>query len=195
MARHRSRIRLAGLILTGTLATAGPTRALDIRCQQGPLVRVVEVRFARDADGLPCEVIWRGRIGSDPRQLVWRSDLRLDFCTDKVHALAHQLMDEGWECESDMATYASRSVPAPMARLEPNEPEADAALPLGAAPDPAPMARLEPNEPEADAALPLGARAGSRRTQGASGTPRAGGTASRSSASGGCCGARPRAAR
>jgi hypothetical protein len=118
------------------LATAGPTQALDIRCQQGPLVRDVEVRFAQDADGLPCEVIWRGRVGSDPRPLVWRSDSRLDFCTDKARALAHQLMDDGWECASDMAVYARRSVPSPTARLEPNEPEADAALPLGAAPDP-----------------------------------------------------------
>jgi hypothetical protein len=157
MARYRSRIPLAELVLTGTLATAGPTQALDVRCQQGPLVREVEVRFARDADGLPCAVIWRGRVGSDPRQLVWRSDSRLDFCTAKARALAHQLIDGGWACESDMAVHASRSVPAPTARVEPSEPEADAALPLGAAPDPdvhrAPPARREQAGPRPDQAL------------------------------------------
>jgi hypothetical protein len=119
-----------------TLATAEPTQAFEVRCQQGPSVRDIEVRFALDADGLPCEVIWRSTTGSGPRRLVWRSGSQLDFCTDKARALAHQLIDGGWLCESGTAAYASRSDPALAAEAEPNEPEADAALPLGGGPGP-----------------------------------------------------------
>jgi hypothetical protein len=136
MARHCSRILLAGLVLTGTLAAAGSTEALDVHCRRGPLVRAVLVRFAHDADGLPCEVIWQSTAGSDRQELVWRSNSQLDFCTRKARALAHRLIDGGWMCASAVAAYASPSVPAPTGRPEPNEPEADAALPLGTDPGP-----------------------------------------------------------
>jgi hypothetical protein len=125
MARHRSRIMLAGLVLTGTLAAAGSTEALDVHCRRGPLIRDVEVRFAHDADGLPCEVVWQSTAGSDRQELVWRSDSQLDFCTQKARELAHRI-DGGWMCASAVAAYASPSLPAPTGRPEPNEPEADA---------------------------------------------------------------------
>jgi hypothetical protein len=130
MARHRPRIALPALVLTGAVAAAGPTQALDVRCVREGLVRDVQVRFARDADGLPCQVIWQSPVGAEPRQLVWRSDSRLDFCTDKARALVHRLLEGGWWCESEAAAYASRSAPDHRARREPDEGEADAALPL-----------------------------------------------------------------
>jgi hypothetical protein len=135
MARHRSPIPLAGLVLAGTLAVAGSSLAFDLHCERGRAVRDIEVRFAQDADGLPCAVIWQSTVGSDRRELVWRSDSQLDFCTRKARELAHRLIDGGWMCESDTAAYASRPVPAPTAGVEPNEPEADAALPLDADPN------------------------------------------------------------
>src|SRR5688500_13673344 len=135
MARHRSPIPLAGLVLAGTLAAAGSSLAFDVHCERGRAVRDVEVRFAKDADGLPCAVIWQSTVGSDRRELVWRSASQLDFCTRKVRELAHRLIDGGWMCESDTAAYASRPVPAPTAGAEPNEPEADAVLPLGTDPN------------------------------------------------------------
>jgi hypothetical protein len=124
------------LVLTGALVAAGPTQALDVRCEREGLVRVVQVRFARDGDGLPCQVVWQSTVGSEPRQLVWRSDSRLDFCTDKARALVHRLHDGGWWCESEAAAYASRSAPDHTARREPDEGEADAALPLDPEADP-----------------------------------------------------------
>jgi ATP-dependent DNA helicase RecG len=59
------------------------------------LVRDVEVRFAQDADGLPCEVIWRSTAGADRRELVWRSDSQFDFCRRKARELAHRLIEVG----------------------------------------------------------------------------------------------------
>ena len=156
MARHRSRIPLPALILTGALAAAGPTQALDVRCEREGLVRDVQVRFARDADGLPCQVVWQSTVGAEPRQLVWSSDSRLDFCTEKARALVHGLLDGGWWCESEVAAYASRSAPDQLARREPDEGEADAALPLDTGADPAgqgtPSARPE-DGPRPDQAL------------------------------------------
>jgi hypothetical protein len=135
MARHRSPIPVAGLVLAGTLAGVGSSLAFDVHCERGRAVRDVEVRFAQDADGLPCAVIWQSTVGSDRRELVWRSDSQLDFCTRKARELAHGLIDGGWMCESDTAAYASRPDPAPTAGAEPNEPEADAALPPDADPN------------------------------------------------------------
>jgi hypothetical protein len=131
MARHCPRFLLAGLVLTGTMVVTAPTQALDVRCERDRLVRDVQVRLAQDADGLPCEVLWRSTVGAERRQLVWRSDSRLNFCTDKARALIHRLLDGGWKCESVAAAYASRSVLDQAARREPDEGEADAALPLG----------------------------------------------------------------
>lgn len=157
MARHRSRIWLAGLVLTGTLVAAAPTQALDVRCERDGVVRDVQVRFAQDADGLPCQVIWQSTVESKRRQLVWRSDSRLDFCTDKARVLVHRLLDGGWTCESEAAAYASRSVPDQTARREPDEGEADAALPSSAdlntdghaTPSPRPTQELGPHPDQA----------------------------------------------
>jgi hypothetical protein len=132
------------------VATA-PTQALDVRCERDRLVRDVQVRFAQDADGLPCEVLWRSTVGAERRQLVWRSDSRLDFCTDKARALVHRLLDGGWRCESVAAAYASRSVLDQTARREPDEGEADAALPLDG--QGAPSAGREEEGPRPDLAL------------------------------------------
>lgn len=130
MARCRPRIGPAVLVLTGSLAITGQGQALDVRCQRGELVRGVEVRFAQDADGLPCQVIWQNTVGPDQRELVWRSDSQLDFCTDKARELVHQLIDGGWTCEAEVTASTERSAPGPTVRLEPAAPEADAALPL-----------------------------------------------------------------
>ena len=135
MARCRPRIGPAVLVLTGSLAIAGQGQALDVRCQRDELVRDVEVRFARDADGLPCQVIWQNAVGSDQRELVWRSDSQLDFCTDKARKLVHQLIDRGWTCEAEVTASADPSAPLPTVRLEPAAPQADAALPLRPEPD------------------------------------------------------------
>jgi hypothetical protein len=121
------------------------------------LLRDVEVRFARDADGLPCEVIWQTTVGSDLRELVWRSDSQLDFCTDKARALVHQLIDRGWTCEAEVTASAGRPAPVPTVRLEPAAPEADAALPLRPEPGPdgqvAPSRRAQEREPRPDQAV------------------------------------------
>lgn len=164
MARCHSKSALAVLVFAGIATITGQAQALDVRCQREGLVRNVEVRFAQDADGLPCRVLWQDPAGSDRGQLVWHSVSRLDFCTDKARELVHQLIDEGWTCEAGMTASSDRSAPGPVVRLEPAAPEPDAALPLRPEPatpahahrsPPRPMARLEPTAPEPDAALRL----------------------------------------
>jgi hypothetical protein len=127
----------------------GPGWAQDVRCQRNELVRQVEVQFAQDGDGLPCQVIWRNTAGSDQRQLVWRSASRLDFCTDKVRELVHQLIDSGWTCDAQVTASPDPSAPEVTVRLEPAEPEPDAALPL----------RPEPGASEQAAPAPAVGRA------------------------------------
>ena len=121
----------------------GQGDAQDVRCQRNDLVRQVEVEFAQDGDGLPCQVIWRDAAASDQETLVWRSDSQLHFCTDKARELVHQLVDGGWTCDARVTASPDRSAPATV-RLEPAERESDAALPL--------RPGAEPPEPAASAA-------------------------------------------
>ena len=157
MARCRARVALTGLILAASLTITGQGQALDVRCERGHSVRDVEVRFAHDADGLPCEVTSRTTLGSEQRELVWRNDAQLDFCTDKARELVHQLIDSGWTCESEVTAYASRPAPVPAVPLDPAVPGADAALPVEPEPGPdsklAPSARPAPAGPRPDHAL------------------------------------------
>lgn len=146
MARHIFPVPLASLALLAALAVAAPAKALDVRCALGQVVRDIEVRFAQDADGLPCQVIWQTAVDAEQGELVWRSASRREFCTDKARALAHQLIEGGWRCQSADAAYASRLVPEETAPSEPNEPEPDAALPL--APEEGPRAPSEQDAAE-----------------------------------------------
>jgi hypothetical protein len=126
------------LAFAGSSMITGQGWAQDVRCQRNELVRQVEVQFAQDGDGLPCQVLWQNTAGSEQRKLVWRSASRLDFCTDKARELVHQLLDGGWTCDAQVTASPDPSAPQVRVRLEPAEPEADAALPL----------RSEPGLPE-----------------------------------------------
>lgn len=130
MATCRGAIALSVLTFAGSLTITGQGQALDVRCQRGELLRQVRVQFARDGDGLPCQVIWQNTAGSGQRELVWSSDSQLDFCTDKARELVHQLTDGGWTCEAEVTASADRSAPAATVRLEPAARQPDAALRL-----------------------------------------------------------------
>ena len=109
MATCRRAIAFSVLSFAGSSTIAGQSAAQDVRCQRGDLVRQIEVQFTQDGDGLPCRVIWRSSPGSDQRELVWRSDSQLDFCTEKARQLVHRLLDGGWACDMQTAASADRS--------------------------------------------------------------------------------------
>jgi hypothetical protein len=136
MATCRPAIARAVLAFAGSSMLTGQGDAQDVRCQRNELARQVDVHFAQDGDGLPCQVVWQNSGSADERKLVWRSDAQLDFCTEKARQLVHQLIDGGWMCDAQPLASQDRSAPAVAVRLEPTDGEADAALPLRAEPEP-----------------------------------------------------------
>jgi hypothetical protein len=119
----------------------GQGSAQDVRCHRNELVRQVEVRFARDGDGLPCQVVWQDT--AERSQLVWRSESQRDFCTSKARELIHELIDRGWTCDARVSASSDRSAPATTVRLEPADRESDAALPLP--PEPGSLEQAAPS--------------------------------------------------
>jgi hypothetical protein len=136
MATCRPALALSVLAVAVSSMITGHGGAQDVYCQRNELMRQVEVQFAQDGDGLPCQVIWHDAVGSDQGRLVWRSNSELDFCTEKARELVHQLIDRGWTCEAQVVATQDRSAPALTVRLEPDPPETDAALPLRPEPEP-----------------------------------------------------------
>ena len=130
MAACRRALALALLAVAAECLIAGQGGAQDVRCQKDELMRQVRVQLAQDADGLPCQVIWRDAAGAVGDQLVWRNDTQLEFCTHKARELVNQLVDEGWTCDAQVSASSARSAPRTSVRLEPILPDADAALRL-----------------------------------------------------------------
>jgi hypothetical protein len=147
MATCRPAIALVALAFAASSMLTRQGDAQDVRCQRNELARQIEVQFAQDGDGLPCQVVWQNSGGADERKLVWRSDAQLDFCTEKARQLVHQLIDRGWTCDAQVIASQDRSAPAVTVRLEPTDGEADAAL------------RLRPESRPREQAAPLTAPA------------------------------------
>lgn len=142
MAICRPAIALFALTFAAGSMVPGQGGAQDVRCQRSDLVRQVQVQFAQDGDGLPCQVIWQSTAGADQSRLVWRSESELEFCTEKARELVHQLIDGGWTCDARVTASRDRSAPPATVRLERATPDADAALPLR--PEPAPPEQAAP---------------------------------------------------
>lgn len=136
MAMCRPAPALFALTLAASSMISGQGGAQDVHCRRDDLVRQVQVQFARDGDGLPCQVIWQSTAGAERRRLVWRSASELEYCTQKGRELVHQLIDSGWTCDARGPASRNRSAPAATVRLEPDTPAADAALPLRPEPEP-----------------------------------------------------------
>jgi hypothetical protein len=154
MATCRRAIALAVLAFAGSSMLIGQSDAQDVRCQRNELVRQVEVQFAQDGDGLPCQVVWQNSAGFDQRKLVWRSDAELDFCTSKARALVHQLIAGGWACDAQVPGSRDRSAPALTVRLEPSNGEADAALRVRRQPAPREQAAPPTGPPQEEVSRP-----------------------------------------
>jgi hypothetical protein len=157
MATGRAAIALTGLALTASAMIIAQGRAQDVLCHKDDLTRQVQVQFAQDADGLPCRVVWQGSAASDHKQLVWRSNAQLDFCTKKARELVHQLIEGGWTCDAWTTAAKGRAAAPATIRLEPGADDADAALhpEPGAAEQaaPAPNRAREAAEPSDPAVL------------------------------------------
>jgi hypothetical protein len=136
MAPCRPAIALSVFVFAGSSMVTWQGAAQDVRCERNRLVRQVEVHYAQDGDGLPCRVVWQDAAGPAQKNLVWRSDAELDFCTEKARELVHQLIRAGWICDAQVSASQDRAAAAAPVRLEPTEGESDAALRLRPEPGP-----------------------------------------------------------
>jgi hypothetical protein len=85
--------------LSWIAAAVVAAQAEEFQCQRGDLVRRVELRFADDADRLPCAVIyWRDTEAPGRPQNPWHADHDLDFCRNKAREMVERLESAGWAC-------------------------------------------------------------------------------------------------
>jgi hypothetical protein len=120
MPRFRPVAVLAALSWVAVSVIAAQAVAEEFQCQRGDLVRRIELRFADDADRLPCAVIyWRDTEAPGRPQNLWHADHELEFCRSKAREMVERLESAGWGCEgapigSAAATGApERSSPDP----------------------------------------------------------------------------------
>jgi hypothetical protein len=153
--------RCPGLVV-GTLgliavSLAGPAQSEEFQCRRGDLVRRIELRFADDADRLPCQVVyWKDQESPGEPRVPWKADHDLEFCIGKAREMADDLQSAGWTCDDaapaqDAAeldaiepSEASPREPAAMAPPEGSPPEsATTEAPEGS---PGGLAAIEPPE-------------------------------------------------
>ena len=74
----------------------------EYHCRRGDLVRRIEVRFADDADRLPCQVVyWRDTERPGQPRIPWNAENQLEFCTQKARELVERLQRAGWACNRE----------------------------------------------------------------------------------------------
>jgi hypothetical protein len=164
---RRPALILATLSLIAGSSLAERAQSEEYHCRRGELVRRIEVRFADDADRLPCQVVyWKDNENPDRPQVPWKADHQLDFCVDKARKMVDGLRAEGWTCEADPALSedaaeldAAAQEAAAAEALAPEATAPDAAGPEAAggepaAPPPAPAKQAPPPSPDKDAPPP-----------------------------------------
>ena len=99
------RSRCPGLVV-GTLSLiavatlAGHAQSEEFQCRRGDLVRRIELRFADDADRLPCQVVyWKDQESPGEPRVPWKADRDLEFCVAKAREMVDGLQSGGWTCD------------------------------------------------------------------------------------------------
>ena len=142
--------RLPVLVLALS-ALASPILAASVQgeeyhCRRGDLVRRVEVKFADDADRLPCQVVyWKDTENPGQPSTPWNAENQVEFCTEKAGEMVQSLRGSGWTCDaeapSEDAAQLEAAPPAPRSSRGPAgsdtaapraEPENGAATPVDA---------------------------------------------------------------
>ena len=99
--RHPA-LMLAALSLLAGPVLAAPAQGEEYHCRRGDLVRRVEVRFADDADRLPCQVLyWRDVEQPGQPRIPWNANNQLEFCTQKAREMVESLQSAGWTCSRE----------------------------------------------------------------------------------------------
>jgi len=84
---------LAGVIVSGA-ALANP-----VSCEQGGLIRRIEVVYAEPGLAVPCEVIY-DKSAEGSIETVWRSNFEAGYCEARATELIDKLTGKGWLCAS-----------------------------------------------------------------------------------------------
>lgn len=157
---------LATLSFLAVSVIAAGAVAEEFQCQRGELVRRIEVRFADDADRLPCEVIyWRDSEAPGQPQSLWNAEHQLDYCQDRAREMVEQLENAGWACAATPIGSAAAAVSPGRSSPEPGNAD-NATASRGAAPA-SPTAR--PDQATLRAALARDIRRLEQLTAGSSG--------------------------
>jgi hypothetical protein len=135
MPSRRPALVLATLSLLAVSMLAERAWGEEYQCRRGDLVRRIEVRFADDADRLPCQVLyWRDSERPGQPRVPWKADHELEFCINKAREVADHLRSAGWTCDDDTAlsedaAQLDTGAPAERSSREPAAPEATAITP------------------------------------------------------------------
>ena len=117
---------IATLSLIAVSIFAGHARSEEFQCRRGDLVRRIELRFAEDADRLPCQVVyWKDQESPGEPRMPWRANSDLEFCIAKAREMVDGLQSAGWAC-ADAAPSRDAAAPpsqdaAELDALEPSE--------------------------------------------------------------------------
>jgi hypothetical protein len=97
------RSRCPGLVVLSLIAVstlAGHAQSEEFQCRRGDLVRRIELRFADDADRLPCQVVyWKDQENPGEPRVPWRANSDLEFCVAKAREMVAGLQSAGWSCD------------------------------------------------------------------------------------------------
>lgn len=97
----KSRRQLSVLVLAG-FAVPGLVSANPVTCEQGGLLRRVEVVYASPGQSVPCEVIY-DKSGEGSIETVWRANNEAGYCEARAMELIEKLSAMGWSCASATA--------------------------------------------------------------------------------------------
>ena len=118
-------------ILLGA-AFAAQAFADPVQCNQGSLVRSVEVVYSGPSQTLPCEVIYDKTQEGAGIHSLWRASNEAGYCEAQAAAFVEKLGAMGWDCSAAADPEAAAD---PGAAAEPGIEDAPAEIPI--APEPA----------------------------------------------------------
>jgi hypothetical protein len=105
MPSRRPALALAMLSLVTVPILSVRAHSEEFHCRRGDQVRRIEVRFADDADRLPCQVVyWRDAQSEEGPRVPWNADHERAFCINKAREMVDDLHSAGWTCDPDAQT-------------------------------------------------------------------------------------------
>ena len=117
------------VILLGA-AFAAQAFADPVQCNQGSLVRSVEVVYSGSDQTLPCEVIYDKTQEGAGIHSLWRASNEAGYCEAQAAAFVDKLSTMGWDCGEQAASGVDADFDA-----GPSADDAQTEIPI--APDPA----------------------------------------------------------